>query len=101
MAPTLLAAPKESERSMTNTLWFVWLAFIFFFLVSPVGYGWSYRGWGPPLPRYIQRRRAIRASFTDVAAASRHQAWGKGGDFVWVVLLIGGCWAAAGLLLRR
>lgn len=86
---------------MTNTLWFLWLAFIFVFLLSPVGYGWSYRGWRPPLPRYIQRRRAIRASFTDVAAASRHQAWGKGGDYVWVVLLLAACWAGAGLLLRR
>jgi len=84
---------------MTSTLWYVWMAFMVVFLVSPLGYGWSYRGWGPPLPRYIQRRRAIRASFTDVAAASRHQAWGRGGDFVWVVLLIGSSWAA-GLLLR-
>jgi hypothetical protein len=42
----------------------------------------------------------VRASFTDVAAASRHQAWGRGGDFIWVVLLIGGGWAAAGLLLH-
>jgi hypothetical protein len=85
---------------MTNTLWFLWMGFMFLFLISPVGYGWSYRGWGPPLPRYIQRRRAVRASFTDVAAANRHQAWGWGGDFIWVVLLVGGSWAAAGLLLR-
>ncbi len=47
---------------MTNTLWFLWMAFMFLFLVSPVGYGWSYRGWGPPLPSYIQRRRAARGS---------------------------------------
>ena len=91
---------KESEISMISTWWILWMAFMFVFLVSPVGYGWSYRGWGPPYPRYIQRRRALRASFTDSAAASRHHAWGWGGDFVWVVLLIGGGWAAAGLWLR-
>lgn len=85
---------------MTNTLWFVWLAFILVCLLWPVAYGWGYRGWGPPLPSYIQRRRAVKASFTDVAMSARRQAWGIGGDFVWVVLLVGGCWAAAGLLWR-
>lgn len=85
---------------MTNTVWFVWLVFTLLFLVSPVGYGWSYRGWGPPFPRYIQRRRAIRASFTDTTEASRQQAWGIAGDFVWAMLLVAGCWAAAGLLWR-
>jgi hypothetical protein len=83
---------------MNNSLWYLWMAFMVVFLVSPVGYGWSYRGWGPPLPRYIQRRRAIRASYTDVAAVARHEAWVRGGDFVWVVMLIGGS-SAAGLLL--
>lgn len=92
-------ATNESETEMNNSLWYLWMAFMVVFLVSPVGYGWSYRGWGPPLPRYIQRRRAIRASYTDVAAAARHQAWGRGGDFVWVVMLIGGSWAAGLLLL--
>ncbi len=85
---------------MTNTLWLLWMGFIFLFLVSPVSYGWGYRGWGPPYPRYIQRRRAMRAAYSASHVAARHRAWGRGGDFVWVVLLIGGGWAAAGLLLR-
>ena len=100
LAPALLRTANESEISMTNTLWFLWMAFIFLFLVSPLSYGWGYRGWGPPYPRYIQRRRALRATYSASSVASRHRAWGWGGDFVWVVLLIGGGWAAAGLLLR-
>ena len=100
MAPTLLRTANESEQAMTNTLWFVWMSFMFLFLVSPISYGWGYRGWGPPYPRYVQRRRALRATYSASSVAARHRAWGWGGDFVWVVLLIGGGWAAAGLLLR-
>jgi hypothetical protein len=85
---------------MTSTFWLVWMAFMFLFVVTPVGYGWSYRGWGPPLPRYVQRRRAARAILTNVAAPSRYEAWGRRGDLVWVVLLIAGGWALAGLMLH-
>lgn len=85
---------------MSNTLWFLWMGFMFMFFLSPIGYGWGYRGWGPPYPRYIQRRRALQAAYSPASVASKHRAWGRGGDFVWAVLLIGGGWAAAGLFLR-
>ena len=31
-----------------NSWWFWWVAFMFFFLITPVGYGWGMRGWGMP-----------------------------------------------------
>ncbi len=52
-----------------------------FFL--PVGYGWGYRGWGVPYPSYVQRRRMQRASSAGRLTAFNHQAWGRGGDFIW------------------
>jgi hypothetical protein len=85
---------------MMSSWWILWMVFMFLFLVSPVSYGWGYRGWGPPYPRYIQRRRALRATTIGQPADRRHQSWGWGGDFVWVVLLVAGGWAFAGVLLR-
>jgi hypothetical protein len=41
VAPRLL---RPSD--MISTLWLFWMAFIFVFLVSPIGYGWGYRGCG-------------------------------------------------------
>ena len=41
-----------------STWWLLWMGVMFFFLLSD-GYGWGYRGWGPPYPRYIQRRRGL------------------------------------------
>ena len=85
---------------MMSSWWILWMAFMVVFLVSPVSYGWGYRGWGPPYPRYVQRRRGLRAASTGQPADLRHQSWGWGGDFVWVVLLVAGGWGFAGLLLR-
>jgi hypothetical protein len=73
-----------------NRWWLLWMVFILIFLIPPIGYGWGYRGWGPPYPRYVQRRRAQRA--TNDSAGFNHQAWGLGGDVVWTVLLIGMFW---------
>lgn len=71
---------------MMGSWWTLWLVFMIVLLVTPLGYGWGYRGWGPPFPRYIQRRRAAA---TDGAAALSHQSWGWAGDFVWMVVIIG------------
>ena len=49
---------------MIGSWWFVWMLVMFLLLVPPMGYGWGYRGWGPPYPRYIQRRRGQRAVAT-------------------------------------
>lgn len=80
---------------MMISWWFPWMVFMVVFLVPPLGYGWVYRGWGPPYPRYIQRRRASRMSASSASSAFRHQSWGWGGDFVWFVYLIGVVWACA------
>lgn len=87
----------ESEISMMGSWWFFWMLFIFLFLVPPLGYGWGYRRWGLPYPRYIQRRRAAAMGGS---GPFNHQAWGFGGDFVWMVLVIGVLWACAALWRR-
>ncbi len=75
---------------------FFWLVFVFVFLLPPVGYGWGYRKWGPPYPRYLQRRRGDRANRANDGGGSAppfdHHAWGWGGDYVWAVVFIGICW---------
>jgi len=53
---------------------------MFLVLMPSLGYGWGYRGWGPPYPRYVQRRRAQRAAVGGGSASFDHQAWGWGGD---------------------
>jgi hypothetical protein len=75
--------------------WWFWLVFMFLFLLPPIGYGWGYRGWGPPLPSYVQRRRGPQ---TGRAADFNAQSWGWGGDFVWIIAFIGGMWALSALL---
>lgn len=85
---------------MMPSWWFLWLAFMFVFIVPPVGYGWGYRGWGPPYPRYIQRRRGEQAAAAGVTASVNHQSWGWGGDLVWVALLVGLVWACSAFWWR-
>ena len=85
---------------MMSALWLLWMIFIFLFLVSPIGYGWGYRKWGPPYPRYIQRRRGSREATAGDFASLRLQSWGWGGDFVWLVLFVGVLWAVVTLWWR-
>lgn len=81
---------------------FVWMFVMFMFLVPPVGYGWGYRGWGPPYPRYVQRRRGeqAQAPAPGTEGSFDHHAWGWGGDVVWTVIVFGAMWAVMGLLWR-
>ena len=69
-------------------MWWFWFAFVLLFSV-PVGYGWGYRGWGAPYPTYIQRRRMRYAANTSTSAAFDHEAWGRGGDLIWGLMLFG------------
>jgi hypothetical protein len=81
--------------------WLVlWTVFMILFLATPVGYGWGYRGWGPPYPRYVQRRRGQLAAGTGAPATFDHQSWGWGGDFVWIMLFVGLFWAVSALWWR-
>jgi len=73
----------------------LWFVVMFAVLMPWVGYGWGYRGWGPPYPRYIQRRRGQRGAADGVSAPFRYDGWGWHGDAVWWVLLIGLCWVFA------
>jgi len=63
-------------------------------------YGWGYRKWGPPYPRYIQRRRGARATTVGETGVLSHQAWGWRGDFVWAVVFVGLLWAVVTLCWR-
>ena len=85
---------------MVGIWWWLWIFFIFIFFVTPVGYGWGYRGWGPPYPRYIQRRRGLRAASMTDSMSVNHLAWGIVGDLVWMVLIISFVWAAVALWWR-
>jgi len=67
-------------------MWWFW-SVMMLLLLLPVGYGWGYRGWGAPYPTYIQRRRMESATSAGKAAAFDHQAWGRGGDMLWGLML--------------
>jgi hypothetical protein len=67
--------------------WWFWM-FVMFMVFMPVGYGWGYRGWGAPIPSYLQRRRMEAASAAGHPEARKHLAWGWRGDFIWVLLAI-------------
>ena len=78
---------------MMGAWWWMWMVFMFFLLLPSVSYGWGYRGWGPPYPRYIQRRRGQHAAAAGSAGAFDHHSWGWRGDLVWVGLLIALVWS--------
>ena len=80
---------------MMNSGWWVWMIVLLVLFASPIGYGWGYRGWGPPYPRYVQRRRSQRAADSGGSPPFNHHAWGWGGDFVWLVIVIGVIWVFA------
>ncbi|MBK6689159.1 MAG: hypothetical protein IPG45_32120 [Deltaproteobacteria bacterium] len=81
---------------MTNTWWFVWVVLTATFLIPSLLYGWLYRGWGPPLPRLIQRRLGRLGSpvGTPVEFDDRF-SWGWAGTLFWFGALLG-----TGLALR-
>jgi hypothetical protein len=85
---------------MLSPFWLLWLVFLLVFLITPVGYGWAYRGWGVPYPRYVQRRRAVLASTSGRSPLS-HQAWGRAGDLIWVGLAIAMVWACFAIVSLR
>jgi hypothetical protein len=87
---------------MIGSWWFLWAIFMCIFLVSPVGYGWAYRGWGPPYPRYLQRRRGARAEAAAAGgpATFNHHSWGWGGDFVWIMLMVAVFWGVSAFWWR-
>jgi hypothetical protein len=80
---------------MIHTWWWLWIVMMFMFVLFPTGYGWGYRGWGPPYPRYVQRRRGLRALAPGTSPSFDHSAWGRGGDLVWMVFAIGMIWVVA------
>ena len=85
---------------MMSSMWLVWFGVMALLLLTPICYGWGYRGWGPPYPSYVQRRRAQQAAATVRLEAYNHQAWGWRGDYVWMMIVIGLFWAATAFFWR-
>ena len=79
--------------------WIFVVAYMFLFMV-PVGYGWGYRGWGPPYPSYLQRRREQRAAAAGASTGFNHRSWGLGGDFVWLMLAVAFFWTISRMWWR-
>jgi hypothetical protein len=82
---------------MMSSWWLLWMVFMFFLLVSPVGYGWGYRGWGPPYPTYLQRRRSQQLAASGANGPYSHESWGFGGDLLWMVFFFGLAWVVIAL----
>jgi len=82
---------------MWNSWWWLWMLLMLCFLLPPIGYGWGYRGWGMPVPRYVQRLRKERQVVADGTVATDQQAWGWAGDYVWVMFFIGMIWMVPAL----
>jgi hypothetical protein len=85
---------------MMGAWWMWWVILLFVFILPPVGYGWGYRGWGAPYPRYLQRRRAREALAAGGDARFDHHSWSWGGDLVWLMFSIWIFWALAAYLWR-
>ena len=73
---------------MTDHGVWLWMGFMVLFLVAPMSYGWAYRGWGPPFPRFVQRQRVASGLPFAGRAPHHHCSWGVGGDLIWVALMI-------------
>jgi hypothetical protein len=82
---------------MMSSWWLIWMIFMFLFLIPPLGYGWGYRGWGPPYPRYVQRRRSQDLAASGAPGPFKHESWGWGGDVVWMLFFIGLLWVVTAL----
>jgi len=97
------------RHPMIGGWWLLCVAFMFLFLVPTISYGWGFRGWGPPYPSYIQRRRALLApallarttSDSSDSIVFDHRAWGWVGDLVWVVFIVGVLAATASIWWLR
>jgi len=85
---------------MLGAWWVWWMVMMFVFILPPVGYGWGYRGWGVPYPRYYQRRRAQLALANGGTTDFDHHAWGWGGDLLWMLALMWVFWAIVAMLWR-
>jgi hypothetical protein len=82
---------------MMSSWWLVWFVLMLLLFASPTAYGWGYRGWGPPYPRYVQRRRSRHLAANGAPGPFKHESWGWGGDLVWMVFFIGVFWVVMAL----
>lgn len=79
-------------------MWFFfWLAFVLFFFVTPLIYGWGYKGWGAPPYR---RRRSTPVDEDRLAEARVEQEmWGWLAAFVWIAFIAALIWLVVALIV--
>lgn len=95
--------------------WWAWFGFVFFLVLVPMSYGWGYRQWGPPYPRYYYRRRdgalaegpvepvpprgdfaaARRSAPSTLETGPAAKTWGIVGDLIWLAAFGALVWAIA------
>lgn len=97
--------------------WWLWFGILVFLVILPGAYGWAYRRWGPPYPRYYWRRyydprypppgRGLPPGATTGAGSSlttapmlaetapleRHSNWGALADVIWLGVVAAIIWA--------
>ena len=72
--------------------WFWWwLLFVTVLFLLPLGYGWGYRGWGPPYPS--------RSAATRERRARELAAWGVAADVLWLGLIAALVWLVVVLIV--
>jgi len=74
----VVAKREEGGRHGNLSSVVLWIAFMFLFFVGPVSYGWGYRKWGAPYPRYIQRRLGAKTGTVAISPSPELQHWGWG-----------------------
>jgi len=84
--------------------WFWWwLLFVVIFLLLPLGYGWGYRGWGPPYYRRPGRpltdaeaEEVRRQALAEEEAEA--ESWGMFALVFWVVFAVAVVWFLGALI---
>ena len=76
--------------------WWAWLLFMIVLVALPAGYGWGYRGWGPPYPRDPRVRRG-GAMLSPPPDEASDVGWGMAAVWLWIAFFLGVVWLLAGL----
>ena len=94
--------------------WWAWVGFVALLVLVPLSYGWGYRRWGPPYPRYYYRRRQgvggpaqdprggawdrpgagpTMVTERPVTTSAAEKTWGVIGDLIWLAAFAALVWA--------
>jgi len=95
---------RQAERKAVSMVWILWwFLFVALFLMVPLGYGWGYRGWGPPYYRRPGRpvddveAEAIRRQ-TIVEQRAEAESWGWIALVFWILFAVAIVWLVLALI---